>query len=222
MGNKPCCGEECNSANAEVVQCNPKAEAELPPLPVAKSALSTASMESVPDTPKTSRSVQEAIDSMTEASTNNIKKKQHLQAYVRDFVKELVKGVEVELVTTGSETLEPTFTATACSLDKTVKNLHLNSKDGNIVCPLDKIHHVVQIDDGKDAFPEKVRTTLTEEDLEKTIMVRYVFEGGEKKAFVMREKTVENRKRFYQCIKILHMHAVKSTDPANSPLNSPR
>jgi len=228
MGNQPCCGEEHNGAGAEVVQSDSKnaagqegvVKAEVTPLPITKSM---ASDETNCDaTPRSQRSVQDTMDALSEAPGSHIKKKQHPQAYVRDFVKDLTKGTEVELLTTGTAASESTCWTAACSLDSAVKTLHLNYKEGNITCELAKITNVLQIEDGKASFPEKVHAALSDADLEKTVMVHYEQEDGAKTAFVMKDKSVEDRKRFCECIKLLHMHATKTGQPASTPLGSPR
>jgi len=224
-----CCNcENSGGQNAEVVQAEPRrgagkeAAAEAPKEESVKQMDTPQSQTDMPQTPRTARTAREAFETLSETSSQSPKKKQHIQAYTREWIKEMLQGVEVHLLTTGTETQEPYRTKAMSSLDTTVKTFHIKSEGGNILCPLASIIDVVQIEDGHPAFPEKVLGALKNEEPDRTLVVRYRQEDGSPKGFIMLLDSVDTRHRFYKCLKILHMHAAKSSDPASTPLGTPR
>jgi len=148
------------------------------------------------------------------------KKGKHTQALVRDFVKGMLPGHMVTLLTYTSGTSsdgELSRSEGVMKLDKSIQTLALTCKDGNIVCPLDKIQDVYHIEgDGKEVFPEKVIENLSEEELARLLMVFYKLEDGSKKAFLMLEATSEGRGQFHQCVKILSAHLLREKGKSTS------
>jgi len=131
-------------------------------------------------------------------------KKQTIQAQVRGFVKELIKGMDVQVLTNGQDQDFVQLPAT-CSLDADVKRLRVAGAGENIECALASICNVFQIEDGKSAFPPKVLEIVASEEHERLLMITYALGGDDAKkaAVFMVTRTAEERQRFNQCTKAL-------------------
>jgi len=142
--------------------------------------------------------------------TDSPKKAKHAQALVREFVRGMLQGHVVTLLTyTGAvEEGKVSRAEGIMKLDNAIQTVMLTCKDGNIVCPLNKIQDIYHEEgDGKEVFPQIVVENLAEGELGRLLMVFYNLEDGSPKAFLMLEETAESRSQFHRCIKILSAHA---------------
>jgi len=152
--------------------------------------------EGVEASPKSAESGQEVIVSP--------KKKAHMQAYARDFVKEMVKGKQVQLLTHKAESLEPAKAASQCTLDPKLQFLNLSSKEGNVKATLAKIKNVYGAEeDGKAAFPAQVLELIAPEEHDKMLLIKYDLEDGKEASIIIVEDSLESRKRFAECMKYI-------------------
>jgi len=159
--------------------------------------------QGVEASPKSATSGQEVVVSP--------KKKQHIQAYARDFVKEMVKGKQVQLLTHKAESLEPAKAASQCTLDPKLQFLNLSSKEGNVKATLAKIKNVYGAEeDGKAAFPAQVLELIAPEEHDKMLLIKYDLEDGKEASIMIVEDSLERQKRFAECMKYIAQSMQKS------------
>jgi len=144
--------------------------------------------------PQSARSGQELLVSP--------KRKTHIQAYARDFVRDLVKGREVQLLTHKADSLEPTKAAARCSIDSKVQFLTLSREDGEdvkaTVANIKKVYEPEE--DGKATFPEKVLEIMAPEEQANLLLIKYNVGEGKEGSIIFLEDSVESRKRFAECM----------------------
>jgi len=132
------------------------------------------------------------------------KKKAHMQAYARDFVRDMEKGKEVQLLTHKAESLEPARAASQCTLDSKLQFLSLSSKEGDVKATVAKIKNVCGVEeDGKAAFPTKVLELIAPEEHDKLLLVKYDLEDGKEANIIIVEDSLESRKRFAECMRYI-------------------